>query len=326
MKDLDNNISKNVFKFYNENGFLEFINVFENMLDNEQINIQDQLFEQKINQQILDIILKSEDIFRDKNNTININNSNIKIELKKKDTINEKKKINIVPTDTMPKNNKEEEYKDFLDIHNLEGINNNKFIDDEVKKDYIKDEDIITFENINEEDNNNYINEDEDKDKDEVNHKSQYYLFIALILEEILKNKDKTDKLIEKININKNVKMNIKSLILKIYRIAFNYSGVKHRDFPYYSYYNFLMSLNNEELDLLKNDFNDLTEEQSELFHIFGYVKLKKLKQIENKKIKEEEEKKIQSDNKNEEKEHKKNYIGKEMDESTKNKGCCYIF
>ena len=87
--------------------------------------------------------------------------------------------------------------------------------------------------------------------------------------------------------------MNIKSLILKIYRIAFNYSGIKHRDFPYYSYYNFLMSLNNEELDLLKNDFNDLTEEQSELFHIFGYVKLKKLKQIENKKIKEEEEKKF---------------------------------
>ena len=325
LRGTDNNISKNVFKFYNENGFLEFINEFENMLDNEQINIQDQLFEQKINQQILDIILKSEDIFPDhNNNTININNSNIKIEPKKKDTINEKEKINIVSMDIMPKNGKEEEDKDFLDIHNLEGINDNKFIDDEVKKDYIKDEDIITFENINEEDNNNYIiNEGED----EVNHKSQYYLFIALILEEILENKEKTDKLIEKININKNVKMNIKSLILKIYRIAFNYSGIKHRDFPYYSYYNFLMSLNNEELDLLKNDFNDLTEEQSELFHIFGYVKLKKLKQIENKKIKEEEEeKKIQSDNKNEEKEHIKHYIGKEMDEFTENKGCCYIF
>ena len=84
-------ISKDAFKFYNENGFLEFINIFENMLDNEQINIQDQLFEQKINQQILDIILKSEDIFP-KNSNNNTNNSNTKTELKKNDTINEKEK------------------------------------------------------------------------------------------------------------------------------------------------------------------------------------------------------------------------------------------
>lgn len=140
--------------------------------------------------------------------------------------------------------------------------------------------------------------------------------------------------------------MNIKSLILKIYRIAFNYSGQKHRDFPYYSYYNFLMSLNNEELDLLKNDFDKLTKEEIELFHILGYVSLEKLKKIERKKfheekkkieeeekkikeekkIIEEEEKKIQSDNKNEEKEHTNHYIGKEMDEFIENKGCCYIF
>ena len=323
-------ISKDAFKFYNENGFLEFINIFENMLDNEQINIQYELFEQKINQQILDIILKSEDIFP-KNSNNNTNNSNTKTELKKKDTINEKEKKKKGQMDIIPENDKEEEDNDYFDGRetmiqkntvgdydfasnlmknmnvglplNLEGINDSKFTDDELKKYYLEDEDIITFENINEENNNNDIKDDK------VNHKSQYYLFIALILEEILENKEKSDELIEIINNNKNVKMNIKSLILKTYRIAYKYSGIKHRDFPYFSYYNFLMSLSSDELDSLNNDFKDLTELEVELYEIYGNVVVEKLKKIKKKKKaapseNKAKEKEIPSDNKMKEKEN----------------------
>ena len=101
-----------------------------------------------------------------------------------------------------------------------------------------------------------------------------------MILEDIVENREKSDKLIEEINNAKNVKTNLKSLILKLYRLAYKYSGIKHRDFPYTSYYNFLLSLNLEELDRLKEEFNDLVaNKEIELYEIYGKVILEKLKE-----------------------------------------------
>ena len=105
---------------------------------------------------------------------------------------------------------------------NLEGINDNKFNDGdgELDKYVIVDEDIITFPTFNEEkgNNENKINEKEkeEQQKEEVNLKSQYYLFVTLILEDILKNKEKSDELIQEIKENKNVEIDIQSLILKL--------------------------------------------------------------------------------------------------------------
>ena len=52
---MDNSV-KGIFKFYNENVFLEFINNFENF-------VKEELYEQKIIEQMIDIILKNENIF-----------------------------------------------------------------------------------------------------------------------------------------------------------------------------------------------------------------------------------------------------------------------
>ena len=174
---------------------------------------------------------------------------------------------------------------------NLEGINDNKFNDGELDKYVIVDEDIITFPNFNEENENNEnsINEKEkekekeEQQKEEVNLKSQYYLFVALILEDVLENKEKSDELIQEIKNNKNVETDIQSLILKLYRLSYKYSGKKHRDFPYFSYYNYLTSLDLEELEILKGKFNDLTKMEIELYQILGNVIIEKLKRVKKK-------------------------------------------
>ena len=331
------NSSKGVFKFYNDNGFLEFIKNFENFLDEEKIDIKNELYEQKIYEQIINIILKSEDIFPQNStintletnissitnnsiNNINSSNSNIKNDLKKKDTITDKSKKNNLLMSIIPE--KEEEENEICDGFdgretviqknvggdydfasnfmnnmnmglqlNLEGINDNKFNDGEGELDkyIIVDEDIITFPNFEEKENNeDSINkkekEKEEQQKEEINLKSQYYLFVALILEDILDNKEKSDELIQEIKNNKNVETDIQSLILKLYRLSYKYSGKKHRDFPYFSYYNYLTSLELEELEILKGKFDDLTKMEIELYQILGNVIIEKLKKVKKKK------------------------------------------
>jgi hypothetical protein len=61
-------------------------------------------------------------------------------------------------------------------------------------------------------------------------------------------------------------------LILKIYRIAYKFSGKKHRDFPYFTYYNFLLKINLEELKLLKNEFETMSNKEQELYEIYSKV------------------------------------------------------
>ena len=310
---VDNSV-KGVFKFYNSNGFLEFIHNFEEMLENEKINISNELYEQKINEQILEIILKDEDIFPKNNiNTIQVGTSSAenssKNDLNSKEISTEKKKKGQMSI--IPENDKEEEENDInegretviqkniegdfdfasnfmnnmkVGFHlNLEGINDKKFSEYELDKYIVVDEDIISFPNLNDDkenensDNNNIIN---GKDN-QLKNKSQYYLFIALALGDILENKEKSNEFIEEINNNKNIKINLKSLILNVYRLAYKYTDIKHRDFPYSSYYNFLSNLNSDELEQLKGELN--INREIELNEIIENVILEKLK-VEKKK------------------------------------------
>ena len=347
---VDNSV-KGVFKFYNENGFLKFIKDFENFLKEEKINIIDELYETKINEQILNNILKIEELFNQNSinttestissnpnntntidskdninnetaanttndtnitNSVNIDNTtntssnnNLKSILNKKDTLTSKKKKKKVQMSIIPEKDKEEEEIDIFDgrgtviqrndggdydfasnfmnninkgLHlNLEGINDNKFIDD-INKYMDIDEDVISFPNFNEqEENNENITKEENEEK--VNLKSQYYLFLALVLEEILGNKEKSENFIEEIYSNKNEKLNIQSLILKVYRLAYKYSGKKHRDFPYFSYYSFLLGLNSDELESLKDEFKGLTD--FELFDILANIMIEQQKKLQ---------------------------------------------
>ena len=317
LNGVDNSV-KGVFKFYKDNGFLEFINIFEKFLKEEKIDIKEELYLQKINEQIKDIILENEDFF---NNNIIKNNKTKNNNSKRKDTLTEKEKKKKVQMSIIPEFDREEEVDDvgfdgrgtvvqknvsgdydfatnFMNkisgLHlNLEGINENK--ENEMNKYIIIDEDIISFPNLNDKnseinDNHNNINTEEEQ----INHKLQYYLFIALILEDILPDKKKSEELFEEINNNENIKINIKQLLLKLYRLSYKYSGLKHRDFPYFSYYNFLISLNLEQLISLKEEFNDFTIDEVELYEILANAiveKEKVLQKKENNKIMNEDKK-----------------------------------
>ena len=310
-----NNSNKSPFKFYKEKGFLEFIYNFEKILNQENLNIMDELYQGKIDEQILDFILGNQDLFisnkndkkYDVNNAIkNENKFNIK-SYKKKDTFSEKEKKNKTAMTPIMENATEEEDNDII----LEGIegretviqnnnadefdfagNMNKIMDDingyDPKK-ISEEEDIISFPNFNInnkeneeniEDNINLINQELDE---KINHKMQYYLFIASNIEGMISDKEKSEKFIKKINQKKDINITLNSLLLKLYRLAFKYSGAKHRDFPYFSYYNFLMKLDLEELKLLQEDFNDLTDAEIGIFEIYGNANLEKEKELQKK-------------------------------------------
>ena len=304
---LDNSV-KCIFKFYKEKGFLAFIHNFEKIMNKEKIDITEEIFNKKIYQQIIEILLNNEDIFK-KNNDINEINDNSSIEsnkksekikgdnnthninkvLKKKDSLTEKEKNRKTIMAVIMENSPEEEENDLFDrreniIQNndeeeFEVANNLTNIINKYHRNIWPEEngDIINFPNYynikEKEENYKEIN-------DNINLKLQYYLFIALIIEEIMKDINKSNELIDIINKQKNNKINIYSLILKIYRLSFIFSGEKHRDFPYFSYYKFLSKLNLEQLKLLKEDFSNLTKSELEMFEIYGNVNLEKEKEL----------------------------------------------
>ena len=182
---------------------------------------------------------------------------------------------------TVIQNNTGEEFDLTANImNNFINMHHQKFINEEINYN-----NIISFPNfqlIKEKDDkeNNYIEKDLD---DKINHKMQYYLFITTIIEDIIKNKEKLDDLINIIKKQKNKKISINSLLLKLYRLAFKFSGTKHRDFPYFSYYEFLSKLNFNQFKLLKEDFDDLTQSEVDIFEIYGNVNLEKEKEFQRK-------------------------------------------
>ena len=313
---------KEVFKFYGKDGFLNFINDFEKFVEKENIDIKYELYEQKINEQILDIILNSEDIFNQNisfSETGNLSNSLEKTDtLSKKDIKNilmsipenikeeeedkekdERKKIDLYygRSTVIQKSEEGEEYiisspfkSPYVDGHNYVF---NEISDIELNK-FLYSENIINFfPNYSE---HNEISKNNNTNNENINHKCQYYLFINLILENILKDKTKSDEFIEKIKIKKRIEeIDMKYLISKIYIIAYNISGIKHRDFPYFSFYSFLLNIDLDELMTLKENFIKEID-LSEIFeNIINEKEILKNKQLQKtiRKEKLEEEKKL---------------------------------
>ena len=299
---IDNSI-KGVFKFYKEKGFLEFIHSFELIMDEEKLNIDEEIYENKIYHQILNIILGNINIFKNSNNETNETNEIIN---SNNDTNNNKNEINRYNIKKLHKENNNKKSMEIImenapeeeenDLNEGRGTVIQKNIGEEYDfTDNImndineyhqsiipKEEPIINFSNFNESKEKEFNDKSEDVD-DNINYKMQYYLFIIIIIQEIIKKKEKLDDLINTIKKQKNEKITINSFLLKLYRLAFKYSGTKHRDFPYFSYYTFLSKLDLEELKKLNEDFNNLTNTEIELFEIFGKVNLEKEKELKRK-------------------------------------------
>ena len=84
----------------------------------------------------------------------------------------------------------------------------------------------------------------------------------------------------------------INEIIIKLYIKAYNFSDKKHRDFPYYSFYNFLVQISLSELKSYNNLFANNVDLNLNFFYgntIFEKQKeeMKKIVKSENKKIKE---------------------------------------
>ena len=296
--------------FFNFIGALESFLTEENINIKEELyekNINDQIVELIINNE--DIFNKN--IMFSESNNLNIINPNNSYKLEKANALSIKdiKKIKLMTTipeytkeeeDEKEKNNKIEVNNDYYGRTNViiknrgdENIFNNNsqsksnegglsysltsaingmYSDEMDINKFLYSENIINFfPNFSEHNelNKNLVNENDDN----ANRKSQYYLFIISILENILENKDRVNELEAKIKKKKQInEINIKILILKIYRIAYQLSGKKHRDFPYFTYYNFLLKINLEELKALKNVFENMSNKEQELYEIYSEV------------------------------------------------------
>ena len=314
----------------------EKINIKEELYEK---NINDHILDLIINNE--DIF--NQNIIFSETNNLNIININNSYKIEKTDTLNKKdiKKIKLMTT--IPEHTKEEEEEKEKEKDNITKENNDYYgrstviiknggdeyifnnnsqskssegglnysLSSAINGMYSEEMDINKFlysENIinffpnfseHNELNKNIVNENDDN----ANRKSQYYLFINSILENILENKDRAYELEEKIKKKKKINdINIKKLILKIYRVAYKFSGKKHRDFPYFLYYNFLLKIDLEELKLLKNIFENMSNKEHELYEIYTKVvfdlEIILAKEIERKKRKEmrEREKKLKED------------------------------
>ena len=281
------------FKFYKKNGFLNFIKNFETFLENEKIDIKDELYNKKICEQILDIIIRDDSIFN-QNKYLFERLSKLENKQNNNKEKKEKKESSIIESRT----------------RSIEIEFNPLYSNMELNQ-FLYSENILEFIPDFSEDKNNY--ELNNKEEDNINLKSQYYLYICSYLEKIMESKEKTEEFIEKIISKKNIKdLNIKSLIVKLYRRAYNCSGKKHLDFPYFSYYIFLKNEDLNELKLLNDEFTYIESDEAELYEIYenvikekelALVKLeeKRKKKLEKEKMKEEGKlKKENGKNKNE--------------------------
>ena len=295
-----------VLNFYQKNGFIKFINNFEKFLKEENYDIKDDLYEDKIYEQLLDIINNDDSIFNQNKNLVNnIINKDDKDE--KKDIINNIENINDISKDnTHDTSNNYLGRNSFLQKSNNIIINKrSRSIESEFGlysdidiNNFLYSETIINFIPNFSEDKTQEIN-NEKKDNN-VNLKSQYYLYIVTFLEKMMESKEKTEDFIEKIKSKKKLdELNIKSLITKMYRRAYNCSGKEHLDFPYFSYYSFMKNIELKELKSLNDEFLYIGNDETELYEIYeNVVKEKELviaKKEEKLKKKLEREKKLKN-------------------------------
>ena len=124
-------------------------------------------------------------------------------------------------------------------------------------------------------------NSNEIDEKNKIDLREQYYLFIVYLLEDISKDDTMKKKIIEEIEKIYDVNINYDKLVLKLYKLAFDHSGKKHRDFPYFNFYEFLMRLS---LDDLKKLEDNIDKFQLELYDIYNFI-IKEKTKINEKKI-----------------------------------------
>ena len=274
------------FKFYKKDGFISFINNFENFLEKEKFDMNDELYNNKICEQLLEIIIRDESIFN-QNKYLFERLSKLENKQNNKEKVSEKNENKILESRTR---SIEGEFNPLYSDVEL-----NQFLYSENILEFIPDfsEDKDSFELFNKEDN--------------INLKSQYYLYICSYLEKMMKSKEKTEEFIKIIKSRKNIKdLNIKSLIVKLYRRAYNCSGKRHLDFPYFSYYIFLKNIELNELKLLNDEYTYIESDEAELYEIYENVikekelviaKLEEKKRKRNEKEKMKEEAKTKKEN-----------------------------
>ena len=319
-----NKDTKDAFQFYTKKGFIYFLTQFAKFVKEENLNIKNIVYSNSINSQILNLInqcfiekeIKENENGNEDNNDLGDFDKqslrkalgvSIVPEKKEEEVENENENID-GESEGSVKIKKEEEY-DFTE-NLIKGIKKTNIEIPKIKGIYENDDNIINFPLFDfekERKKNNNENEDNNKNKTdkEINQLMQYYLFLAYYLQQAKKeesslnyfkenikiknfknnDKDKDDKN----NIDKNEKLNINELILRLYKLAYNYSDKNHRDYPYYSYFNFINEMDSEELKSLNNVY-DILEEDGELIEIYSKVIMEKqqieLKQLEKKEMK----------------------------------------
>ena len=310
--------SEYAFQFYSKNGFINFANKLDYFLQEEKIDIKDIIYNKNMNYQILNILNKylseeenknekKEEALLDKRESNEDNNDINKIKLRQKigvSIVSEKKEEendidNISNSSVEIK--KGEDY-DFTD--NLFNINSeqDKIFNFENNNNLInKENQIINFSNFDLDEELN-----KEKEKKEINHLMQFYLFLAFYLEKAkndrnslkfffnnlsldnhiiksnfndIKNEDDNNDLYEIIekeeNDEKEQKLKIDKIIIKLYILAYNNSDKKHRDFPYFSFYNLLNKISLEDLKSFYSLF-DSYKEDFELGFIYSTIIIEK--------------------------------------------------
>ena len=262
------------FLFYQENGFLNFLKLINNLCKEQNINLNSIIVNKKIKEQI-EKILQDEKFINEFNDSLDYTNTidysyendnlitNNKINIKNCSTIEEKE------DDKSEKSSlKEKEENKVINTSNLDISFLNKDEQSEItsydklmEKTYINNEEqtIIKFILFNNENENNF----------NFNHKLQYYLYIAYILEDINSNKE-----YEKVLLSKYQNLNLVNLIVKLYIKGFELGD--KREYPYIQFYSFLNNLEYEELINIPL----LEVKHLELYEIYNYICQEKEKKI----------------------------------------------
>ena len=215
---------------------------------------------------------------------------------------------------------KNEEESDLAE--NLFNVNQekNQIFNWNVNDSYEEEYQIINFSNFDfeeqlEKSKENLVKKEkkEEKEENEINHLMQFCLFLAFHLENEINDETSLNYFTDNLSFLKNNNLNnkneinnkdnedlyeeventeeknynkkkINELIIKFYIIAYNYSDKKHRDFPYFSFYNFLKQINSEDLKNY-NDLFDSIDIEDQLKWIYSSIIIEKQKEELKKKL-----------------------------------------
>ncbi len=302
--------SKKYFKFYGKDGLFYFLNNIESFIKEEGKKLDNIIYKNKIYNQLINIYKNYKDIFGFKkkdNEIINVNMSVLDIK-------NKTNNLDQIDIDIEDLNNENDFNKPMLlkkneslternakkpltyELFNEKLGNNSlkkKTVDTDEKDENEKEEkldEIIVFTNFDdkkEKDNTDFINNIyfcKNANNNNNNNKKlsdcQYFLLLAFYLEEIKSDNkflEKFNKDIYKTSGKKNI---INYLILKLYKVAYLYSGHHHRDFPYFSFYSFLLNLEGDKFLKFYNYINK--ERYRDLYDIYMYIVKTKKYYLEN--------------------------------------------